>query len=146
MVELEQLGGKGPADATGAGEAFTLKQVTDVTDMAAQMGFEDMGEARFLNSDLGTVQTGVSHHRLKPGMRQRFGHRHFGAEEVYLVISGSGRVKLDDEVVELRELDALRVCPQVMRNFEAGDEGLELVAFGPRHDGDGEMAPGWWSD
>jgi mannose-6-phosphate isomerase-like protein (cupin superfamily) len=79
-------------------------------------------------------------------MRQGFAHRHDEAEEVYVVISGSGRAKLDDEIVELAARDALRVSPGVTRQLEAGPEGLELIAFGPRHDGDGEIVPGWWSD
>jgi mannose-6-phosphate isomerase-like protein (cupin superfamily) len=84
--------------------------------------------------------------RVKPGKRQGFGHRHENAEEVYVVVSGSGRVKLDDEVVELKRLDAIRVSPEVMRQFEADDDGLEILAFGARHEGDGEIVPGWWDD
>jgi len=88
----------------------------------------------------------LSHHRLRADTRQPFGHRHERAEEVYVVIAGSGRVKLDDEIAELRPLDAVRVAPAVTRAFEAGPDGLELLAFGPRHDGDGELFPGWWSE
>jgi mannose-6-phosphate isomerase-like protein (cupin superfamily) len=62
------------------------------------------------------------------------------------VISGSGRVKLDDDIIELTALDALRVSPGVTRQFEGGPDGIELLAFGPRHEGDGEILPGWWSD
>lgn len=68
------------------------------------------------------------------------------AEEVYVVISGSGRAKLDDEIIDLQRLDAIRVAPTVTRAFEAGEDGLELVAVGPRHEGDGEILPGWWSE
>jgi mannose-6-phosphate isomerase-like protein (cupin superfamily) len=105
-----------------------------------------MGEVRFPNADLNTEQTGLSHHRLRPGARQPFGHRHQEAEEVYVVLAGSGRVKLDDEIREVRKLDAIRVAPEVTRNFEASDEGLELLAFGPRCEGDGELLHGWWED
>src|SRR5450756_1686141 len=80
---------------------------------------------------------GVSHHRLKAGKRQGFGHKHENAEEIYVVLGGSGRVKLDDEIVEIARLDAIRVAPEVVRAFEAGPDGLELLAFGARHDGDG---------
>jgi len=103
-------------------------------------------EARFASGDLETEDTGVSFHRVKPGKRQAFGHKHENAEEVYVILSGSGRVKLDDDIVELVELDAVRVAPTVMRQFEAGDEGLEFVVFGAKHEGDGELAPGWWSE
>jgi len=65
---------------------------------------------------------------------------------VYVVLRGSGQAKLDDQLVELRTLDAIRVAPGVTRAFQAGRDGLELLAFGPRHDGDGDVLPGWWSD
>ncbi len=75
-----------------------------------------------------------------------FGHKHENAEEVYVVIAGSGRMKLDEEIIEVSELDAIRVSPEVVRAFEAGPEGIEILAVGSRHDGDGEIIPGWWSD
>jgi mannose-6-phosphate isomerase-like protein (cupin superfamily) len=103
-------------------------------------------EARFAKGDLDAEKTGVSHQRLKPGQRNPFGHRHEQAEEVYVVIGGSGRMKLDDEIIEVERLDAIRVSPEVIRAFEAGDEGIEVLAVGARHDGDGEVIPGWWSD
>jgi uncharacterized cupin superfamily protein len=116
-----------------------------VEDAAAKHGFGEFGEARFATRDLDAQRTGIGFHRLRPGRRQSFGHRHRAAEEVYVVLSGSGRVKLDDEIVELERLDALRVAPPVARCFEAGDDGLELLVFGTRHEGDGEILPGWWS-
>ena len=67
-------------------------------------------------------------------------------QEVYVILAGSGRVKLDEEVVELQTLDAIRVAPEVTRAFEAGPEGLDLIVFGPRCDGDGEVLMGWWAD
>jgi mannose-6-phosphate isomerase-like protein (cupin superfamily) len=125
--------------------SYTLKRLPDVEDSAPKFGLAEVQEARFASEALETEATGVSFHRLKPGRRQGFGHRHDQAEEVYVVVSGSGRVKVDDEIVDLRPLDALRVVPTSMRQFEAGPEGLEWVAFGPRHSGDGEIVPGWWS-
>ena len=84
---------------------------------------------------------------LKAGKRQPFGHKHDEAEEVYVVIAGKGRIKLDDEIVSLGPLDAIRVAPGVTRAFEAGPENdLELLAFGRRHEGDGEVIQGWWAD
>ena len=68
------------------------------------------------------------------------------AEEVYVVLSGSGRVKLDDAVVDLRRLDALRVAPAVTRGFGAGPDGLELLVFGPHHEAHGEAFQDWWVD
>jgi mannose-6-phosphate isomerase-like protein (cupin superfamily) len=124
---------------------FTHKKLTDVEDSAPKFGFEH-GEARFATEDLDGEDTGVSHHRVKPNERQPFGHRHEDAEEVYVVMAGSGRMKLDDEIIEVERLDAIRVAPAVTRAFEAGAGGLEVLAFGPRHKGDGEVLPGWWSE
>jgi mannose-6-phosphate isomerase-like protein (cupin superfamily) len=127
-------------------DSFTLKKLTDVDDAAEKFGVTETQEARFASDDLETEQTGVSYHRVKAGARQAFGHKHENAEEVYVVISGSGQVKLDDEIIVLEALDALRVAPEVTRCFEANDDGLEVLAFGARHKGDGEIIPGWWKD
>jgi mannose-6-phosphate isomerase-like protein (cupin superfamily) len=124
---------------------YTLKRLTDVEDSAPRFGFQEVQEARFAKDELHAEHTGVSHHRLKAHRRQAFAHRHEQAEEVYLILAGSGRLKLDDDVVELGPLDAIRVAPEVIRAFEAGPEGLEILAFGPRHDGDGEVIQGWWT-
>jgi mannose-6-phosphate isomerase-like protein (cupin superfamily) len=126
--------------------SYTHKKLTDVEDSAPKFGFEETQEAHFATEDLDAEHTGVSHHRLKPGKRQAFAHKHDAAEEVYVVVSGSGRVKLDDEIVDLERLDALRVAPSVIRAFEAGPDGIELIAFGPRHKGDGEVVMDWWTD
>jgi mannose-6-phosphate isomerase-like protein (cupin superfamily) len=125
---------------------FTYKKLGEVKDSAPGFGMEELQEARFAHGELDAETTGVSYHLVKPGKRQGFGHRHENAEEVYVVLAGSGRVKLDEEIVELERLDAVRVAPTVTRQFEAGPDGLELLAFGPRHEGDGELVPGWWSD
>ena len=125
---------------------YTLKKLTDVEDSAVNFGIGEIQEARFANDDLGSEDTGVSYHRLNVDKRQAFAHRHEVAEEVYVVLAGSGRVKLDDEIIELGAMDALRVAPGVIRMFEAGSDGLELLAFGPRHEGDGEVIQNWWTD
>jgi mannose-6-phosphate isomerase-like protein (cupin superfamily) len=125
---------------------FTHMKLTDVKDSAPEFGMEEVQEARFAKGDLDAEKTGVSHQRLKPGQRNPFGHKHEQAEEVYVVIGGSGRMKLDDEIIEVERLDAIRVSPEVIRAFEAGDDGIEVLAVGARHDGDGEVIPGWWSD
>jgi mannose-6-phosphate isomerase-like protein (cupin superfamily) len=117
-----------------------------VEDSAPQFGFSETQEARFAQGDLEAEATGLSYLVLRPDKRQAFAHRHDEAEEVYVVLSGSGRVKLEDEVLELETMDALRVAPKVTRAFEAGPEGLELLAFGPHHDGDGEIIQDFWGD
>jgi mannose-6-phosphate isomerase-like protein (cupin superfamily) len=125
---------------------YTLKKLTDVEDSAPKFGLSEVQEARFAKNDLDAEETGVSLHRLKADKRQAFAHKHEKSEEVYVVLQGSGRVKLDDEILEIEKLDALRVAPEVTRAFEAGPNGLELLAFGARHDGDGEVIQGWWTD
>jgi mannose-6-phosphate isomerase-like protein (cupin superfamily) len=127
-------------------DPYTLKRLTEVDDAAPGAGFGEIQEARFATGDLDAEATGVSHHRLKAGKRQPFGHRHEAAEEVYVVIAGSGRVKLDDEIVAIERLDAIRVSPGVIRAFEAGPDGLEVLAVGARHENDGEVISGWWTD
>ena len=123
---------------------YTIKNLRDVEDQAAKHGFGELQESRFANQELGTEATGLAYHVLRPGKRQPFGHRHQQAEEVNVVLSGSGRVKLDDEVVELRPLDAIRIAPAVARAFEAGPDGLEFIVFGPRMAGDAEVIEDPW--
>ena len=119
--------------------SYTIKNLKEVPDSAPKFGFAENQEAHFANDDLETETIGFAYEVVKPGQRQAFAHRHENAEEVYVVVGGSGRVKLDDDVKEVGRLDAIRVAPAVLRTFEAGDEGLELIAFGPRHEGDGEL-------
>jgi mannose-6-phosphate isomerase-like protein (cupin superfamily) len=123
---------------------FTHKNLSDVKDSAPDFGFAENGELHFAKDELETEQTGFSYHRTNPNVHPGFGHRHQAAEEVYVVISGSGRMKLDDEIIEIERLDSIRIAPEVWRSFSAGPEGLEVLAFGPRHDNDGEADPQWW--
>ena len=119
--------------------SFTIKNLREVKDSAPEFGFESTQEAHFAKEDLDAEATGISFHVVKPGQRQAFAHKHDEAEEIYVVVSGSGRVKIDDEITEIGPLDAIRVAPPAARAFEAGDDGLELVAVGPHHKGDGEL-------
>lgn len=127
---------------------YTLRNLKDVEDSAPEFGMAPDLEARFANSELELETSGASYLRLAPGARVPFGHRHAEQEELYVVVSGSGRIKLDDEIVELRQWDAVRIPPEVMRNLEAGRDGIELILFGAPQVGsaDVEMVPGWWSD
>jgi mannose-6-phosphate isomerase-like protein (cupin superfamily) len=122
--------------------SHTIKNLRDSEDMAPKFGFDAVQEARFAWRDLGAEKTGLALMRVKPGQRQAFAHRHEEAEEIYVVLSGTGRIKLDDEVIEVAPLDAIRIAPGVARALEADDEGLEYLAFGPHHEGDGEILKG----
>jgi quercetin dioxygenase-like cupin family protein len=105
-------------------------------------------EGRFGRTKLGSRDIGVSHFRYAPGFRSPMAHRHREQEEAYVVVAGSGRMLLDGEVVELHEWDTVRVAPEVVRAFEAGPEGLDVIAVGgPKPEGgDGEMASVEWPD
>jgi mannose-6-phosphate isomerase-like protein (cupin superfamily) len=122
------------------GSGYTIKNLLEVTDSALQGGFSETQEARFARGPLEARDTGLAHQVVKAGKRQAFAHRHGQAEEIYVVLSGRGRVKLDAEVREIEPLDAIRVSPEVTRAFEAAPDGpLELLVFGPHHDKDGEI-------
>lgn len=125
---------------------FSRVHLPDVEDSAVQHGFGEIQEARFAMGALDAQETGLSHHLLRPGRRQPFAHRHTDAEEIYVVLAGSGRVRLDDELVELTAKDAVRVSPGVTRRFEAGPDGMEFLAVGPHRQGDGEIIQGFWDD
>lgn len=126
---------------------WTHKNLRDVEDQAPGFGVEQFQSARFANEALGAQSTGVSLMGVKAGQRQAFAHRHENAEEVYVILRGAGRMKLDEDIIDVGPLDAIRVAPGVTRAFEAGDEDLEMLAFGPRHQGDGEIIRnGFWGE
>jgi quercetin dioxygenase-like cupin family protein len=120
---------------------------SDVQDMAPQFGMEGI-ESRFARTNLELEKSGVSYFRLDAGYRAPFGHTHSEQEEVYVILSGSARVAVGDEVVELGELDAIRIAPETMHGMEAGADGAEILAFGaPNTDNkDADMQPGWWPE
>lgn len=103
-------------------------------------------EGRFGRSSLGTAHVGVSHFRYAPNHHSVSGHRHREQEELYVVLSGSGRIRLEDDVVDLKALDTVRVAPTVIRALEAGPDGLEFLAIGSDRPegGDGEQIADFW--
>ena len=126
--------------------SYTKRNLQDVEDMAVKHGFSETQQARFPREELDADSTGLAYHVVNPGKRQAFAHHHQEAEEIFVVLSGSGRAKLDDEIIELDTMDAIRIAPPVARAFEAGPEGLELLVFGPHHDRDAVMVedPEFW--
>jgi quercetin dioxygenase-like cupin family protein len=126
----------------------TVVNLREVEDMAPKHGLSPGLESRFARVPLALANSGLSYFRVAPGFRPPFGHSHSEQEEVYLVTEGSARVKLDDEVIELSAWDALRIPPGVMRGFEGGPDGAEIVAFGAPNteNQDADLKPGWWSD
>jgi mannose-6-phosphate isomerase-like protein (cupin superfamily) len=128
---------------------YTHKNLKDdVADSAERFGLAPDMEAHFAARDLELEHAGVSYQRLAPNFRHPFGHHHATQEELYVIVDGSGRLKLNDDVIELRKWDAVRVPPATTRAFEAGPDGLELLAYGAPATGlgDAELHQGWWSD
>ena len=105
-------------------------------------------EGRFGRKELGSRDLGVSHFRWAPGVRSPGGHTHREQEEAYVVVAGSGRVRLDDEIRDISQWDVVRVAPEVLRAFEAGPDGLDIIAIGgPKPEGgDGQISETPWPD
>jgi uncharacterized cupin superfamily protein len=128
---------------------FTIKNLqADIEDSAPKFGMAPAVEAHFARQDIGAEKLGLSYQRLAPNERMPFGHKHAKQEEVYVVVEGSGRVKLDDEVRDVRQWDAVRVAGDTIRCFEGGSDGLTFIVVGAPFEGrnDAEMIPNWWSD
>jgi uncharacterized cupin superfamily protein len=123
---------------------YAKTNLRDLEDLAEKHGFGESQEMRSAGASLGSERVGLSLQRVKPGRRHAFGHSHAEDEEIYVVLSGAGSIRLDDEVVAVKTMDAIRVAPGVTRGFEAGPEGLEMLAFGTHHEGDAEMAADFW--
>jgi mannose-6-phosphate isomerase-like protein (cupin superfamily) len=126
---------------------YTKKNLQDV-DNSAPEGAGDGLEARFARKHLDSEHLGVSYFRYGPSFRAPYGHRHREQEEAYVVVSGSGRLRLDDDIVDLKQWDVVRVAPEVVRGFEGGPQGLEIIAIGADRPegGDGELVKDWWTD
>jgi mannose-6-phosphate isomerase-like protein (cupin superfamily) len=125
---------------------FTIKNLKEIEDTA---GEHAPGlESRFGRKHLNSEHLGVSYFRYAPGFRLASGHSHREQEEAYVVVSGSGRMKLDDEIIELRRWDVVRVAPGTVRGLEGGPEGLEIIAVGSDRPegGDGVQTTDWWPE
>jgi mannose-6-phosphate isomerase-like protein (cupin superfamily) len=120
----------------------------DVDDQAPNFGLSPNLEARMARVPLEMENAGVSYQRIAPNFRVPFGHNHKTQEEVYVVLSGSLRMKIEDEVHDLKQWDAVRVHKDTMRSFEGGPEGAEMLAIGAPSTGpgDAEVVQGWWAD
>ena len=103
-------------------------------------------EGRFGRTVLDSRDLGISHWRYAPGLRSPGAHSHREQEEAYVVVGGSGRVRLNDEIKDVQQWDVVRVAPEVIRAFEAGPDGLELIAVGgPKPEGgDGVQSDAPW--
>jgi len=130
---------------------FTRTNIKDLDDLGSNFNGPPDLEFRAATKPLALEKAALSYQRVPPGYRFPYGHTHAMQEEVYVVVNGSGRMKLDDEIIEVTQWDAVRVSPRTWRGYEAGPDGLELLVFGapnlgddPRGDVDGER--GWWAE
>lgn len=118
----------------------------DVDNAAERFGLGEHMETRFARKAMGLEQFGFSYQKIQPNYRQGFGHVHREQEEVYLVLEGGGRIKVEDDIVELKQWDAVRVPGGRTRALEAGDAGMTIIAIGGNPTGDAEMVSDWWVD
>jgi mannose-6-phosphate isomerase-like protein (cupin superfamily) len=127
---------------------YTVKNLKDVEDQAPNFGLSPSLEARMARVPLELENFGISYQRVAPNFRVPFGHTHNVQEEVYVVVNGSMRAKLDEEVIDLKQWDALRVPKETMRSFEAGPDGAEVIAVGAPNTGPGDanVEQDWWTD
>ena len=127
--------------------SYTKRNLKEVENQAPKFDMPVEMDARFARTSLEGETLGLTLMKLAPNFRIPFGHKHEGQEEVYVVVCGSARIKVEDEIVELEEWDAIRFDKDTMRNVEAGPDGVEYLAFGAGTDPiDAEMAPHWWTD
>lgn len=125
----------------------THKNLKEVEDSARTQGMPDEMEARFARGELDLEQSAMSIQKYGPNFRQPFAHKHGSQEEIYVVLSGGGQLKVDDEIIDVTELDAIRLSPDAVRCVEAGPEGIEFIAFSPSQgENDAEIVkdPDFW--
>src|SRR3954467_14890442 len=131
---------------------FTRRNLKeDLDDLGSNFDGAPGLEFRHASKALELEQCGLSYQRIPPDYRFPIGHTHKEQEELYVVVRGSGRMKLDDEIVAVKEWDVVRVPPGTWRGYEGGPEGLEILVFGapnlgenPRDDVEGQRD--WWAD
>jgi quercetin dioxygenase-like cupin family protein len=125
---------------------YTVVNLKEVEDQAPKFGYAPDLESRFARKALGLEKSGISYFKAAPGFRVPFGHHHSDQEEIYVVVAGSARIRLGDEIVELGTWDAVRVPPEMTRCMEGGPDGAEILAFGaPSHENvDAQMVRDFW--
>lgn len=128
---------------------YAVEKLTEVENQGEKFGFDpEVLQLRMGKDPLGCESCAVSYERLGPNFRLPFGHRHKVQEEIFVLVNGGARMKLEDEIVELEPWSAVRVAPETMRSLESGPEGAELLVVGAPKTGpgDADIVQGWWSD
>ena len=127
---------------------YTVVNLREVEDLAPKFGYAPHLESRFARRALDLEKSGITHFKVAPGFRIPFGHHHTDQEEVYVVVAGSARIKLGDEVVDLATWDAVRIAPELTRGIEGGPDGAEILAFGApsNENADAQMVGDFWPE
>ena len=128
---------------------YTVQNLKEIDNQGVNFGLDENDiQLRMAKDPLECADCGLTYMRLGPGWRTPFGHNHKTQEEIYILVNGSARMKLEDKLVDMKPFTAVRVSPETMRSYEGGPEGAELIVIGtPRTGGgDAEIVQGWWSD
>jgi mannose-6-phosphate isomerase-like protein (cupin superfamily) len=128
---------------------YTMQNLKEIENQGVNFGLDENDiQLRMAKDPLECADCGLTYLRLGPGWRTPFGHNHKTQEEIYILVNGSARMKIEDEVVEMKPFTAVRVSPETMRSYEGGSDGAELIVIGtPRTGGgDADIVPGWWGD
>jgi mannose-6-phosphate isomerase-like protein (cupin superfamily) len=128
---------------------YTMHNLKEIENQGVNFGLDENDiQLRMAKDPLECTDCGLTYLRLGPGWRTPFGHNHKTQEEIYVLVNGSARMKIEDEVVEMKPFTAVRVSPETMRSYEGGSDGAELIVIGtPRTGGgDADIVPGWWND
>jgi mannose-6-phosphate isomerase-like protein (cupin superfamily) len=128
---------------------YTMQNLKEIENQGVNFGLDENDiQLRMAKDPLECADCGLTYMRLGPGWRTPFGHNHKTQEEIYILVNGSARMKIEDEVVEMKPFTAVRVSPETMRSYEGGSDGAELIVIGtPRTGGgDADIVPGWWGD
>ncbi len=127
---------------------YAVQNLKEVQNQGEAFGLNpDELQLRMAKDPLECQNAGISYLRLGPGYRAPFGHKHKEQEEVYVLVGGSARMKIEDEFVDLQPMTAVRVAPGTMRCYEGGPDGADMIVIGAPKTGpgDGDIVQGWWS-
>lgn len=126
--------------------AYTHLNLREVEDMAPRFGYSPGMQSRFARRALELEKSGMTYYKIAPAFRVPFGHRHAEQEEIYVLVSGGARIKVEDDEIDLVPLDAIRVAPEAVRALQGGPEGAEVLAFGAPQpaEQDAETLQDWW--
>ncbi len=103
---------------------------------------QDRGPVHCTRRDIGrgagSELSGLQHVTVTPGRRSSVRHCHSGDHEIFVVLEGGGTLLLGDERFDVRAGSIVDRPPGtgVVHSFEAGNDGLVLLAYGTRHPAD----------